>query len=170
MSGDRHIGGVYKMEDGHRSTTNGVVDGPYSVPYTIWDITSSALTHTYPGHESATCVMATNGTFAEASCDEAGPNRVGPLVHLNNIGIIDVDWEAPNGGNVVISLVKAERTPKQGFHNDAVRSQHDPYLLFLYMFYSCVRLHLLPEIAGLIIALYTRRARCCRPYLCSLES
>ena len=37
-------------------------------------------------------------------------------------GIIDVDWDAPNGGNVRISLVKAERTPKQGFHNDAVRT------------------------------------------------
>ena len=44
LSGDRHIGGVYKMEDGHRAVTNGVIDGPYSVPYTIWDITSSALT------------------------------------------------------------------------------------------------------------------------------
>ena len=126
VSGDRHIGGVYKMENQHTSTTNGVVDGPYRVPYTIWDITSSALTHTYAGHEDATCVMAANGTFGEASCDEAGPNRIGPLVHLNNLGLIDLDWDAPNGGTVVISLVKAERTPKQGFNNDAVCEQHTP--------------------------------------------
>jgi alkaline phosphatase D len=125
LSGDRHIGAVYKMEDGHTSSTNGVVDGPYSVPYTIWDITSSALTHSFAGPDEpagGTCVMGPDGVYPDASCDEAGPNRVGSLIHLNNLGVIDVDWEADNGqGNVTISLVKAERTPKAGFRNDAVR-------------------------------------------------
>ena len=42
--------------------------------------------------------------------DEAGWNRLHPLVHVNNFAIVEFDWEQ---GAVSMSLIKAERTQLQ---------------------------------------------------------
>jgi len=81
--------------------TNGVVDGPFSVPYPIYEVTSSALTHTWVGN-----VDEQTGTVV----DEAGPNRLNPLVHVNNFAMVEFDWER---NEVTMSLNKAEKTQLQ---------------------------------------------------------
>ena len=86
---------------GQRYETNGVVDGPFTVPYPIYEVTSSALTHTWVGE-----VDATTGTVT----DEVGWNRLHPLVHVNNFAMVEFDWEQ---GAVTMSLIKAERTQLQ---------------------------------------------------------
>lgn len=86
LSGDRHIGAIYRAVDGAAHLTNGVADGPYAIPYPIYEITASALTHTFTGHETETCSLDQRGQFGQDSdCDEPGPNRIGPLIHLNNL-------------------------------------------------------------------------------------
>lgn len=81
--------------------TNGVVDGPFDVPYPIYELTSSALTHTWVG-----AIDATTGTVI----DEVGWNRLNPLVHVNNFAMVEFDWEL---SAVSMSLIKAERTQLQ---------------------------------------------------------
>jgi alkaline phosphatase D len=60
LSGDRHIGAVYK-EVG-------------AIPYPLWEMTSSGLTHAWSG------------------ASEPGPNRIGDLVRVNHYGLVDVNW------------------------------------------------------------------------------
>jgi alkaline phosphatase D len=62
LSGDRHIGGFYKWTD--------------SVPYPLYEITSSGLNKFY------------------AAAEEAGPNRIGAVYGKPNFGTIDIDWWA----------------------------------------------------------------------------
>jgi len=81
--------------------TNGVVDGPFNVPYPIHELTSSALTHTWVGN-----VEADTGTVT----DEVGWNRLNPLVHVNNFALVEFDWQ---NDTVKMSLIKAERTQLQ---------------------------------------------------------
>ena len=67
--------------------------------------TSSALTHTWAGNGDGT--------------DEAGPNRLGPLVHVNNFAMVEFNWGA---GEVRVTLNKAEKTQMQR-DQDAASSQ-----------------------------------------------
>ncbi len=62
LSGDRHIGAIYKEAS--------------AVPYPLWEMTSSGLTHAW------------------ANASEAGPNRIGDLVRVNHYGLVDVNWGA----------------------------------------------------------------------------
>ncbi len=62
LSGDRHIGALY-------NETN-------AVPFPMWEMTSSGLTHAWGG------------------ASEAGPNRIGELVRVNHYGIVNVNWQA----------------------------------------------------------------------------
>ncbi|MDF9795309.1 alkaline phosphatase D [Catalinimonas alkaloidigena] len=64
LSGDRHIGEISKIN----------ISG---VPYPIYDITSSGLTHVYE------------------DADESNRHRVGELVTNLNFGIIEIKWESP---------------------------------------------------------------------------
>ena len=62
LSGDRHIAGIYKLETD-------------LIPYPIYDITASGLTH------------------AASIAEEAGPNRIGDIYNKLNFGLIQVDWQ-----------------------------------------------------------------------------
>ncbi|WPP49602.1 alkaline phosphatase D family protein [Catalinimonas niigatensis] len=64
LSGDRHIGEISKIN----------ISG---VPYPVYDITSSGLTHVYE------------------DADEDNRHREGDLVAQLNFGIIEIDWQAP---------------------------------------------------------------------------
>jgi alkaline phosphatase D len=63
LSGDRHIGGIYREAHG-------------SVPYPVYELTSSGVTHPW------------------ATAAEAGPNRIGPLVTVQHYGLVDIDFAA----------------------------------------------------------------------------
>lgn len=61
LSGDRHIGEVSRMD----------IEG---LPYPLYDITSSGLTHSYE------------------DCEELNSFRISPLVTSTNFGILDLGW------------------------------------------------------------------------------
>lgn len=63
VSGDRHIGGVYRHEGS-------------DVPYRLWEMTSSGITHPWAG------------------ASEDGPNRVGALVTVRHFGVLEFDFAA----------------------------------------------------------------------------
>jgi alkaline phosphatase D len=63
LSGDRHIGGIYR-------------EAHASVPYPVYELTSSGVTHPW------------------ATAAEAGPNRLGPLVTVQHYGLVDIDFAA----------------------------------------------------------------------------
>ncbi|MDJ1500099.1 alkaline phosphatase D family protein [Xanthocytophaga agilis] len=65
LSGDRHIGEVSRYQ-------------PEGMPYPIWEVTSSGLTHS-----------STNNT------GEDNKYRVGALVNQLNFGIMNIDWTTP---------------------------------------------------------------------------
>jgi alkaline phosphatase D len=65
LSGDRHIGGIYKQQ-------TAISDAPYP----IYELTSSGMTHAW------------------TTAKEAGPNRLGELVTQNHFAQIDIDWAA----------------------------------------------------------------------------
>jgi alkaline phosphatase D len=65
LSGDRHEGGVYRLP-------------PSIVPYPVYEVTSSSLTHSFR----------TSGPADE----EADPFRMGSAVHQNNFGAVRIDW------------------------------------------------------------------------------
>jgi alkaline phosphatase D len=67
LSGDRHIGAMYK----HQASDS-------SVAYPLYELTSSGMTHAW------------------ATAKEAGPNRLGELVTQNHFAQIDIDWTARN--------------------------------------------------------------------------
>ncbi len=67
LSGDRHIGAIYK----HQLVNS-------SVNYPIYELTSSGMTHVW------------------TTAKEAGPNRLGELVTDNHFAQIDIDWAARN--------------------------------------------------------------------------
>lgn len=71
LSGDRHIGGVYK-----RSAADPAFSGDASPPYDLYEVTSSSLTHSV------------------RNSSEVDAARVGPLYHENNFGAISIDWGA----------------------------------------------------------------------------
>ncbi len=62
LSGDRHLGALYRETKG--------------TPYPLLEITSSGLTHSFPGSR------------------EPGPNRLGPVYGEINFGTVDIDWAA----------------------------------------------------------------------------
>jgi len=62
LSGDRHIGGLYRETSG--------------VPYTMYEMTSSGVTHPW------------------AQAAEAGPNRLGELFSGLHYGTVEIDWDA----------------------------------------------------------------------------
>ena len=63
LSGDRHIGGIYR-------------ETHVSVPYPVYELTSSGVTHPW------------------ATAAEVGPNRLGPLVTVPHYGLVDIDFAA----------------------------------------------------------------------------
>ena len=63
LSGDRHIGGIYREANA-------------SVPYPVYELTSSGVTHPW------------------ATAAEVGPNRIGPLVTVQHYGLVDIDFAA----------------------------------------------------------------------------
>jgi alkaline phosphatase D len=67
LSGDRHIGGIYKQQTAISSNA-----------YPIYELTSSGITHAW------------------TTAKEAGPNRLGELVTQNHFAQIDIDWAAQN--------------------------------------------------------------------------
>lgn len=69
LSGDRHIGAVYRRGRGSPSP-----------PYPITELTSSGLTHAW------------------AKASEPGPNRLGDLVRVNHYALIDIDWDSRSLG------------------------------------------------------------------------
>ena len=83
LSGDRHFGGFYETED------------------RIREVTSSSWTHTFP-------LGIPDGCDSPKECDEADPRRIGDLVHDNNFGLVEIDWETRQ---CTVSLRRAESTP-----------------------------------------------------------
>ena len=65
LSGDRHIAEISKLE----------VPG---LPYPLYDITSSGMTHAYTG-----------------ATGEANRHRIGNLVNDKNFGVLHIDWSTP---------------------------------------------------------------------------
>eukprot|EP00941_MAST-03F_sp_MAST-3F-sp1_P004496 g4496.t1 len=89
ISGDRHVGGIYTLPKTSKDNPAG---------YSIWEVTSSALTHSLG---STGCPAFTDaikadpfatGVSADANCDEEDELRIGSLVRVNNFGLIDIDW------------------------------------------------------------------------------
>jgi alkaline phosphatase D len=66
LSGDRHSGGVYKVE--HRGET-------------MWELTSSSLNLAFSGNVDA------------STAREPDPARVGKFYGIENYGLIDIDWK-----------------------------------------------------------------------------
>jgi len=81
VSGDRHIGGIYREANA-------------TLPYPIYEMTSSGVTHPW------------------AAATEAGPNRIGPLVTVHHYGVIEVDF-----------LARKLALALRGLDNRAVHSQ-----------------------------------------------
>jgi alkaline phosphatase D len=67
LSGDRHIGAMYKHQVVGSTPT-----------YPLYELTSSGMTHAW------------------STAKEAGPNRLGELVTQNHFAQIDINWEARN--------------------------------------------------------------------------
>jgi alkaline phosphatase D len=63
VSGDRHIGALYE-------------ETPAAVPYPLYEMTSSGVTHPW------------------AKAAEAGPNRLGELFTELHYGMVEIDWDA----------------------------------------------------------------------------
>jgi alkaline phosphatase D len=63
LSGDRHRAGLYRETRG--------------LPYPLHEMTASAIN------------MGNSGAHRE----EAGPNRLGPSVSANNVGLVTIDWD-----------------------------------------------------------------------------
>ncbi len=72
LSGDRHIGEISRLN----------IAG---VPYPVYDITSSGLTHSY-----------------EAASGEENRHREGELVSQKNFGLIEINWDDPISVNYSI--------------------------------------------------------------------
>ena len=53
---------------------------------------TNSCTHTGYPEASDACKIA----CSSSECDEAGPNRIGPLVRENHFGTIEVDWTSRN--------------------------------------------------------------------------
>jgi alkaline phosphatase D len=100
LSGDRHVGGLYAYGAAPEPAGSVVLPAGALPPYSLHEMTSSALTHT----------SACSSEFP-ALCEEPGANRLGELVRVNNIGVVDVDWPARE---VRLRLVRAEQTQGRG--------------------------------------------------------
>lgn len=96
VSGDRHVGGLYKY------TSN-------TTDWTVYEATGSSWTHTSP-QGWADCGDGTS------TCDEPGPLRLGPLVHDNNFVTMDFDWDA---ATLMVALRKAATSQGVGFNDDS---------------------------------------------------
>ena len=85
FSGDRHVGAVYSAPAA--SSLN---------PYTLYEVTASSFTHSIA-----------NAVHDEPASrgDAFGSSRLGGLLHLNNFGTVDVDWDARE---VTLGLVVAD--------------------------------------------------------------
>eukprot|EP00947_MAST-08B_sp_MAST-8B-sp1_P001994 g1994.t1 len=124
LSGDRHVGGIYRLQAGQNESAMENTAG-----YDVWEATASSFTHSSGGSASRPqCVVdasartsaaagagaagggagagagAGPGPGAGGQCDEPGPLRLGPLIRLNHFGGVEVDWTARK---VTLSLRKA---------------------------------------------------------------
>ena len=72
VSGDRHRGGLYRVETGGQTLT---------------EMTASALNAPFPGPQ------------------EAGPNRLGPMITDENFGLVEIDW---TDGTAEMTLVRMD--------------------------------------------------------------
>ena len=70
LSGDRHTGGIYKLGKGASGSEG-------DVPYDLFEVTSSSLSHSFRTDET-----------------EPATRRIGNLTHYNNFGTLSVDWQA----------------------------------------------------------------------------
>jgi alkaline phosphatase D len=129
LSGDRHVGGFYRLPadgvpagDAQRARARGGaspgagLEGVRGPGYPLWEVTSSSLTHSVgPNHLSRGCAAPLMRSNAAArapeddpdtgrACDEPDALRLGGLVRVNNLGLVEVDWEART---VALSLVRA---------------------------------------------------------------
>jgi alkaline phosphatase D len=77
LSGDRHIGGLYR-------------EAAAPLPYPLYEMTSSGVTHPWAGAR------------------EAGPNRLGALVTVPHYGLVDIDFARRR---LVLSLRGLENQP-----------------------------------------------------------
>ncbi|MFU7527830.1 alkaline phosphatase D family protein [Qipengyuania sp. ASV99] len=66
LSGDRHSGGIYKLDHGGE---------------TMWELTSSSLNLAF-------------GDIEGNTAREPDPKRVSPFFGVENYGLVDIDWEA----------------------------------------------------------------------------
>lgn len=91
VSGDRHVGGLYNSA-GSASLTESVGGTPKAG--VLWEMTSSSLTHTR--------------SCSDKFQDLQDPDRLGPLVMENNVGVIDIDWAARTASVELQSVGGAE--------------------------------------------------------------
>ena len=133
LSGDRHVGGIYTLND---------TDDGGAAPYPLWEATGSAWTHSYKGEQACGATVGGDGGGDDASAfcvagladyarcpavnDEDGPQRVGALVHDENFGTVDLDWEERT---VRLSLRRAQHrpgvyTPRAGPYDAGAELQH----------------------------------------------
>mmetsp|Transcript_15195 Transcript_15195/g.27347 ORF Transcript_15195/g.27347 Transcript_15195/m.27347 type:complete len:458 (+) Transcript_15195:159-1532(+) len=103
LSGDRHVGGLYNMSEWPR--TPGPIPASYARPcYPLYEITSSALTHSHP------CEI------GRANCgDENDTARMTPLVHDNNIGLFSIDWDVRYFN---MSILRTEKSNQPSVYAD----------------------------------------------------
>jgi alkaline phosphatase D len=95
LSGDRHVGGMYRYDlesdpvgDGNGDGASGVDGTIVNFSRTVLEVTASSWTHTIPlGAFGSNC-------SSSQSCDEPDSSRVGDLVRENHFGGIEIDWES----------------------------------------------------------------------------
>jgi alkaline phosphatase D len=90
VSGDRHRAGIYRETAG--------------TPYPLYELTSSAINMGHSG----------------AHQEEAGPNRLGPTVSANNVGMVTIDWDRRSLGFEIrdgsANIVLAHQFPIDSLH------------------------------------------------------
>jgi alkaline phosphatase D len=90
VSGDRHVGGLYRsdLETDLGDDENDEGGTIVNFSRTVLEVTASSWTHTIPlGAFGSNCSSA-------ETCDEPDATRVGDLVRENHFGGIEIDWES----------------------------------------------------------------------------
>jgi alkaline phosphatase D len=101
VSGDRHVGGLYKV-DGLNDEEPGGAESSNLFYSTLYEATASSWTHTIPlGAFGSNCTTS-------QTCDELDPTREGDLVRENHFGSIDIDWDSRSFS---VSLRRTELSP-----------------------------------------------------------
>jgi alkaline phosphatase D len=101
VSGDRHVGGLYKVDQLNDEESGGAATSNY-LSSTVYEVTASSWTHTIP-----LGAFGSNCTTSQA-CDEMDLTRQGDLVRENHFGSIDIDWESRSFS---VSLRRTESSP-----------------------------------------------------------